>query len=341
MENSVADPAIPAWLEPYTGFPGAPAPVDWTPYGGDAAPSAHFPRRFDLAELERCEATQVAYLRAILEEGAALVEGVPDEASGVFVRRFADDFLGGMQKEPTRDERNWRIVRRENAASISYDPAKRLYQHTDSSVPPHGIPALMLTMHYVEGYGANTLTDGFAVARDLRAADPEAFELLATHGVDAERDFAGSRADSVQAHKQGLVIKRKHPLFVCDENGELARVQYNEVFRTALSLPYDVFPKYYAAFSKFVEMLHKVRQDGDGELRPARGAPHGVAHVARRVAEVAGAVADLGRLRPAPLLAPAAAVAQHDRRELLVEARRRRPPRRACEARMGLRPCRW
>ena len=261
MENSVADPAIPAWLEPYTGFPGAPAPVDWTPYGGDAAPSAHFPRRFDLAELERCEATQVAYLRAILEEGAALVEGVPDEASGVFVRRFADDFLGGMQKEPTRDERNWRIVRRENAASISYDPAKRLYQHTDSSVPPHGIPALMLTMHYVEGYGANTLTDGFAVARDLRAADPEAFELLATHGVDAERDFAGSRADSVQAHKQGLVIKRKHPLFVCDENGELARVQYNEVFRTALSLPYDVFPRYYAAFSKFVEMLHNPKYE--------------------------------------------------------------------------------
>ncbi|KAK7247677.1 gamma-butyrobetaine dioxygenase [Aureococcus anophagefferens] len=186
---------------------------------------------------------------------------VPDEESGVFVRRFADDFLGGMQKEPTRDERNWRIVRREHAASISYDPAKRLYQHTDSSVPPHGIPALMLTMHYVEGYGANTLTDGFAVARDLRAADPEAFELLATHGVDAERDFAGSRADSVQAHKQGLVIKRKHPLFVLDDDGELARVQYNEVFRTALSLPYDVFPRYYAAFSTFVEMLHNPKYE--------------------------------------------------------------------------------
>ena len=194
---------------------------------------------------------------------------MPDEASGVFVRRFADDFLGGMQKEPTRDERNWRIVRRENAASISYDPAKRLYQHTDSSVPPHGIPALMLTMHYVEGYGANTLTDGFAVARDLRAADPEAFELLATHGVDAERDFAGSRADSVQAHKQGLVIKRKHPLFVLDDDGELARVQYNEVFRTALSLPYDVFPRYYAAFSTFVEMLHNPKYERTVDMADA------------------------------------------------------------------------
>ena len=167
----------------------------------------------------------------------------------------------GLQKEPTRDEANWRIVRRESAASISYDPAKRLYQHTDSSVPPHGIPALVLTMHYVEGHGANTLTDGFAVANDLRKEDPEAYDLLATWGVDAERDFAGSRADSVQSHKQGLVIKRKHPILVTDGAGELTRVQYNEVFRMPLSLPYDVFPKYYKAFSKFVEMVHNPKYE--------------------------------------------------------------------------------
>ena len=53
--------------------------------------------------------------------------------------------------------------------SASLPPrALRLHQHTDSSCPPHGVPGLVLSMHYVEGYGANTLTDGFAVARALR-----------------------------------------------------------------------------------------------------------------------------------------------------------------------------
>ena len=34
------------------------------------------------------------------------------------------------------------------------------------------------------------------------------------------------------------------------------RIQYNEVFRTPLTLPYDVFPKWYAAFARFVELVH-------------------------------------------------------------------------------------
>lgn len=121
--------------------------------------------------------------------------------------------------------------------------ALRPHQHTDSPCPPHGVPGLVLSMHYVEGYGANTLTDGFAVARALREADPDAFDLLATWGYDGERDLAASRKDSTQAHAAGLVIHRKHPIFELDANGELSRVQFNEVFRTPLSLPFDVFPK--------------------------------------------------------------------------------------------------
>ena len=36
----------------------------------------------------------------------------------------------------------------------------------------------------------------------------------------------------------------------------LKRIQYNEVFRMPLTLPYDVFEKWYGAFSRFVELLH-------------------------------------------------------------------------------------
>ena len=90
---------------------------------------------------------------------------------------------------------------------MSYDYLKRLNAHTDSSVPPHGLPALCLLMHYANGTGTNTLADGFAIAEKLRKDDPEAFKLLCTYGLDAERDFVASRADSLQTLNRGLILR--------------------------------------------------------------------------------------------------------------------------------------
>ena len=90
-----------------------------------------------------------------------------------------------------------------------------LNQHTDSSIPPHGLPALCLLMHYARGTGTNTFTDGFAVARQLQREDPEGYHLLTKYGYDAERDFVASRVDSPQVghehvytsmHHRGLVV---------------------------------------------------------------------------------------------------------------------------------------
>lgn len=139
---------------------------------------------------------------------------------------------------------------------MSYDHLKRLNQHTDSSIPPHGVPALALLMHYAAGTGVNTLTDGFAVAEALRAADPDGFELLATYGYDGERDFVASRVDSTQSFNRGLVVSTRFPVIQLDAAGEIRRIQYNEVFRMPSTIPFDVFPRWYAAFAKFVEMLH-------------------------------------------------------------------------------------
>jgi len=114
-------------------------------------------------------------------------------------------------------------------------------------------------MHYVKGYGANTLTDGYAVANQILERNPKGYQLLCEYGYDGERDFAASRADSTQTIAKGLVIPRKHPIFVTDDvnNSNICRIQYNEVFRMPLTLPFDVFPDWFAAFSQFVEMLHE------------------------------------------------------------------------------------
>lgn len=52
-----------------------------------------------------------------------------------------------------------------------------LNNHTDQSVPAHGIPALLLVVNYIEGTGYNTLVDGYAVAQALRRRDPAAFKM--------------------------------------------------------------------------------------------------------------------------------------------------------------------
>lgn len=250
---------IPKWLEPYTGFPDAPAPTGFEAWNEAEEGGDQF-RRFDHGTVMTENAAVLDVIHELLNgKGVALIDNVPDTIDATELTTFIQHCLGGLQKDPTRAEANWKIVHTPGAASISYDPAKRLYQHTDSSIPPHGIPALVLSMHYVQGYGANTLTDGYAVAEQLRQVNPHGFQLLCEYGYDGERDFAASRADSTQTIAKGLVVPRKHPIFVTDRDGSnnVCRLQYNEVFRIPLTLPFDVFPDWFAAFSQFVQLLHE------------------------------------------------------------------------------------
>lgn len=268
---------IPTWLEPYTGYPDARAPVEhemisWSNLNvhedEDGEGSYVEFERYqydDLMNESDSPELLLDMIKTLLEQGAVLIDGayVPDDGESDLdkdaadkLRNFIAHTLGGLQKDPTRSEPNWKIVNKPGSSSISYNPSKRLNQHTDSSIPPHGIPGLVLSMHYIKGSGANTLTDGFEIAKVLKAENPEGYDLLTIYGYDGERDFAASRIDSTQSIAKGLVVNRRHPIFVNNEDGKLTRIQYNEVFRMPSTLPFDLFPKWYSAFSRFCELLH-------------------------------------------------------------------------------------
>jgi trimethyllysine dioxygenase len=221
---------IPSSLEPYSDYPDAPAPTEYEEWGKEDR-FRHFHHEQVMKDprvlLDLLETT------LLVGKGVTLVDNVPETDNASELITFIQHSLGGLQKDPTRDEPNWKIVHQPSAAAnISYDrPAKRLYQHTDSSVPPHGIPGLALAMHYVEGYGANTLTDGYSVANYMKETDPNGYELLSTYGYDGERDFAASGVDSSQDIAKGLLIPRRHPIFINDESNHIVRLQYDEVFR--------------------------------------------------------------------------------------------------------------
>ena len=246
------------WLRPYTGYPDAKAPLPgtttpWTNADIEA-------KRFQFTTMQYDDVLQPAgnldLLKTLMRDGVVLVDNVPSTDDAALLNDFAYRALGGLQKDPTRDEANWKITKKDGATSVSYAHDKRLINHTDQSVPTHGIPGVILIMHYLKGTGANTLCDGFAAAEELRRVDPEAFRLLATYGYDAERDFIASRVDSTQDHNKSLLIARKNPIFTLDGDGNLVRIMYNEVFRTPLTLPFDVFTPWYNAFNKYVQLLH-------------------------------------------------------------------------------------
>lgn len=243
-----------AWLKPYSGYPGAPAPRVNEMKLWKNNTDVIF-GRYPYASLEE-PSTNLEMMQSLLRDGAVIIQGVPDTNGPKYLNEFTENYAGALQKDPARAEANWLIATKDNAQSISYNAHLRLNNHTDQSIPSHGAVGLLLAVHYIKGHGTNTLVDGIAVGEALRERDPEAFSLLSTEFVDAERDYIASRSDAAQNHTNSLLISTRYPLLQTDESGGLWRVQYNEVFRTPCRLPYDKFMPWYSAFRKYVNMLH-------------------------------------------------------------------------------------
>jgi alpha-ketoglutarate-dependent taurine dioxygenase len=200
--------------------------------------------------------------RALIDPGATIIEGMPDDVdfSGAALAEFAAEYLGGLQKHPRRDNAHWTISTEEmsevansnmvaatRGATNAYDTSKQLCNHTDQSL--YGTPGLLLAFHCVRGEGNNSLTDGFAVAAALKERHPEHYEQLTTYGMNAGRHLGYYRSGP-------LCFDTAHKVLQLDAEGGLARVQYHESYRTPLTLPYDVFPKYMAALDSFYALVH-------------------------------------------------------------------------------------
>jgi len=245
-------------------------PGDWLlPYCGVAHAKAPSISSMDLwsSKGENLDLTYVSYndlsvdtnlelMQALLRDGVVIIKDMPAVQDASALLDTCSQHIGALQKDPAREEANWRIVKKENAQSISYNQDARLMNHTDQSIPSHGTVGLLLAVHYLDGHGHNTMVDGIAVAEALRKRDPEAFEILTRFPVDAERDYIASRVDSGQTHTDSLLISTKYPVIQTDAHGAVRRVQYNEVFRTPATMAFDDFQSWYRAFKLYVDMLH-------------------------------------------------------------------------------------
>jgi hypothetical protein len=242
-----------SWLDPYTGLPEAPAAKDSDLILFKNDGSLKIPE-FTIEQVKTPEGN-LQMIQSILKAGIVRVSGIqnPNEAT---LHDFCDSCVGGMQKDASRKEPHWIIEKKPDFASVSYNHDVRLNNHTDQSLPNHGIPGLCLVIQYSRGHGVNTIVDTWAVGKALRERDPKAFKLLTQYANDQERFVVASRADAAQTHQGGGYLSSGKPIIQVDANGNIVRTQYNEVFRTAATVPYDVFQDWYQAYLKWASMCH-------------------------------------------------------------------------------------
>jgi len=252
------------WLKPYDGQSKAGIKSEnMVLWGNDE--SQPIPT-FTHASLEEGD-NHLRLLRTLLEtHGVAIINEMPEDAEcdGSVLADFNMKYLGGLQKHPLRDTAHWRISTEEakfdesavfsqpgeaekRTGSNSFNTNQQLCNHTDQSL--YGTPGVLLMFHCAFGQGMNTITDGFAVATKLRREYPEYYKVLSKYGMNAGRELTYYRAGDI-------TFTTNSPVLHTDEHGDLSRVQYHEIYRAPLTLSYEKFEQWYAAFGKFYELVH-------------------------------------------------------------------------------------
>ncbi len=174
--------------------------------------------------------------------GLSIVEGVAatPEATIALAER-----IGFLRR--TNFGTTFEVVNRPDPNNLAYT-AEHLPLHTDlpnQEVPP-GYQFLHCIANEAKG-GGSIFADGFAIAEDLRAEDPDAFALLSS--VPIPFRFHDAEAD----------IRVRRPVVTLDGDGRLAEIRYNAHIAAAFDMPADIMAGYYRAYRTYMERTR--RQD--------------------------------------------------------------------------------
>jgi gamma-butyrobetaine dioxygenase len=190
----------------------------------------HYPRiaRFAQAELKADRARVADWIEALIVDGVAIVEGMPDNDAGL---TETVELMG--QVRPTFFGAYFDVRLHIEPTNLAYT-AKALELHTDTPAedPAPGVQFLHCRANSVEG-GYSLFADGAAVAEDFRAEAPEAFAVLAGTAVPfyCEHDHYDmrSRQRVIELDRHGAVegvTISQHMLDVSDLDQRLLDAWY-------------------------------------------------------------------------------------------------------------------
>lgn len=231
------------WLRAHCYSSGAPAAAS-APVPVDRVPSdpAEPPAVRAWSTLTADEAAFADWLKALARTGWSLVSGVPD-ADGAcldFGRRIGvlreSNFGLGFDVRSKKDPNS-------NAYTALYLPLHTDLPHYE--LPP-GLQLLHCRVNDAVG-GDSLLVDGVAVARALRAADPEAYRLLTTESVPFR--FQDANGD----------YRARHPVIACDAAGEPVGVAWSNSTAAPLDVPAPRMPAMRRALRRFLDLVEGPR----------------------------------------------------------------------------------
>lgn len=176
-----------------------------------------------------------AWMRQTARFGLSIVDGLGDRIdAGVEVAQR----IGFLRQ--TNFGTTFEVVSMPDPNNLAYTPVA-LPLHTDlpnQEVPP-GFQFLHCLANEAEG-GGSVFADGFAIAEDLRAADPEAFRLLCEVPIP------------YRFHDADYDIRVREPVITLDRAGRVIEIRYNAHIAAMFDMPADVMPEYYRAYRAYM-----------------------------------------------------------------------------------------
>ncbi|XP_020802902.1 gamma-butyrobetaine dioxygenase [Drosophila serrata] len=204
-------------------------------------------KEFNYQDVIQQDAVLQAWLEALAIQGFAILKGAPDDIN---VAKHLAERIGYIKRTTYGDV--FEVKSKPNAGNYAYLMTP-LPLHTDMPYYEYkaGINILHTLVQSASSGGANTLTDGFNVANEMRRQHPEDFDVLRSvpvnwfdigHDGDATRPFHS--------------IWRS-PVICLDVDGGYARINQNTTKRDSrFTVPLEQVVAWYRAYDKFLELAH-------------------------------------------------------------------------------------
>lgn len=212
--------------------PAAIAPELWR---GDLTP-AGVPR-FSAQRIMREDSALRMWLQETAAVGLSIVDGVEDRVDAGVEIACRIGFL-----RETNFGMSFEVVSKPDPNNLAYT-AVTLPLHTD--LPNQEVPPGYQFLHCIanEATGGGSLfADGFALAEDLRAKDPEAFRLLSEVAIP------------FRFHDRDADIRTHAPVITLDRTGKVSEIRWNAHIAATFDMAPDVMPAYYRAYRAFMAM---------------------------------------------------------------------------------------
>jgi len=192
-----------------------------------------------------------AWIRAIRSHGIVLLQGVPREPGKLLdvARR-----IGPVRHTNFGD--HYDVISMPDPNAVAYT-ALGLELHHDLGnwrFPPD-VQMLGCIKNSVTG-GESLFADGFRVAEDLRARNPEAYALLSQQLVE------------FRFHDANSDIRASAPMLELDHKGQLTRMRFNNWLRSSLDVEEELVAPMYKAIAALWALLRDARYHLNLKLRP-------------------------------------------------------------------------